>query len=59
MGAVERTVQLIENDNTTDDQAEDLCTALERLVSVEEMGERFKVLSIGRKKDGIFPPPGF
>ena len=59
MGAVERTVQLIEDDNTTDDQAEDLCTALERLVSTEEMGERFKVLSIGRKKDGIFPPPAF
>jgi NADH dehydrogenase [ubiquinone] 1 alpha subcomplex assembly factor 7 len=59
MGAVERTVQLIENDETTDEQAEDLCTALERLVSVDEMGERFKVLSISRKKDDIFPPPGF
>ena len=59
MGAVERTIQLIEDDNTTDDQAEDLCTALERLVSSEEMGERFKVLAISRKKDEIFPPPGF
>lgn len=59
MGAVERTIRLIEDDNTTDDQAEDLCTALERLVSAEEMGERFKVLSIARKKEGIFPPPGF
>lgn len=59
MGAVERTIQLIEDDNTTDDQAEDLCTALERLVSSEEMGERFKVLAIARKKDEIFSPPGF
>ena len=59
MGAVERTINLIEDDNTTDEQAEDLCIALERLVSVEEMGERFKVLAIARKKDGIFPPPGF
>lgn len=59
MGAVERTVNLIQDDATTDDQAEDLCTALERLTSISEMGERFKVFAIARKKDGIFPPPGF
>jgi NADH dehydrogenase [ubiquinone] 1 alpha subcomplex assembly factor 7 len=59
MGAVERTIKLIEDDNTTDDQADELCTALERLVSEEEMGERFKVLAITMKKDGIFAPPGF
>ena len=59
MGAVERTMNLIENDNTTDEQAEELATALERLVSTEEMGERFKVMSIARKKDDIFPPAGF
>jgi len=59
MGAVERTISLIEDDATTDEQAEDLCTALERLISEDEMGQRFKVLAIARKKDGIFPPPGF
>jgi len=59
MGAVERTVNLIEDEKTTDEQAEDLCTALERLVSEEEMGKRYKVMAIARKKSGIFPPPGF
>ena len=59
MGAVERTIKLIEDDNTSDEQAEELCTALERLVSEEEMGDRFKVLAISKKKDSIFPPPGF
>lgn len=59
MGAVERTIKLIEDDSTTDEQADELCTALERLVSEEEMGQRFKVLAIAHKKDGIFSPPGF
>jgi len=59
MGAVERTIKLIEDDNTTDEQADDLCTALERLVSEDEMGGRFKVLAIAKKKSGIFAPPGF
>ena len=59
MGAVERTLNLIEDENTSDDQAEDLCKALERLLSEKEMGERYKVMAIARKKDGIFPPPGF
>jgi len=59
MGAVERTMNLIEDENTTDEQAEELCTALERLVSEEEMGQRYKVMAIARKKSGIFPPPGF
>ena len=59
MGAVERTLQLIEDDSTTDDQAEELYTALKRLLSEEDMGERFKVLAIAHKKDGIFPPAGF
>jgi len=59
MGAVERTLNLIDDENTTDEQAEDLCKALERLVSEEEMGQRYKVMAIARKKTGIFPPPGF
>lgn len=59
MGAVERAITLIEDEKTTDEQAEELCSALERLVAENEMGQKFKVLSIARKKSGIFPPPGF
>ena len=59
MGAAKRVSDLIENENTTDEQAEDLYTALERLVLPEEMGERYKVMAIAKKKDGIFGPPGF
>lgn len=59
MGAVERTISLIEDDATTDEQAEELCFALERLIAENEMGKKFKVLSIARKKSGIFPPAGF
>lgn len=59
MGAVERVSDLIENEETTDEQAEDLYNALERLVVPEQMGERYKVMAIAKKKDGIFSPPGF
>jgi hypothetical protein len=59
MGAAERAIMLIESDETSDEQAEDIYNALERLMSAEEMGERYKVMSIARKKDGIFPPAGF
>lgn len=59
MGAAERVSDLIENDETTDEQAEDLYNALERLVLPEQMGERYKVMAIAKKKDGIFSPPGF
>jgi len=59
MGAAERVTNLIENEETTDEQAEDLYNALERLVLPEQMGERYKVMAIAKKKDGIFGPPGF
>lgn len=59
MGIMERVSGLIEDDNTTDEQAEDLYSALERLVLPEHMGERYKVMAIAKKKDGIFGPPGF
>ena len=57
MGAVERVMALIDNDETTDEQAEELYLGLERLVSFEEMGERYKILGIvsGSKVDA----PGF
>jgi len=45
-GAVERVISLIDKDETTDEQAEELYTGLERLVSPEEMGERYKILGI-------------
>ena len=59
MGALERVTALIEDDETTEEQAQNLYDALERLVLPEHMGERYKVLAIGRKKEGIFAPPGF
>ena len=46
MGVQERIINLIERDDVTDDQAQSLYQALVRLASPEEMGERYKVLSI-------------
>jgi NADH dehydrogenase [ubiquinone] 1 alpha subcomplex assembly factor 7 len=59
MGIQERVIQLIESDHTTEEEAENLFEALKRLVGPEEMGSRYKVLAIARKKEGIFEPPGF
>jgi NADH dehydrogenase [ubiquinone] 1 alpha subcomplex assembly factor 7 len=61
MGAMERVTHLIQKDDTTDQQAEDLFSALERLVLPEQMGERYKVMAICKKRsDDIFSaPPGF
>lgn len=60
MGIVERVERYIEDDDTTDEQAYELFSALERLVGSDEMGERYKVLAIAAaKKDDLFPPPGF
>jgi len=59
MGVVERATKKIEDDATTDEEAEEIYSALERLMATEEMGERYKVLAIAHKKQGLFPPPGF
>ena len=59
MGAQDRAIHLIESDNTSGDDAENIYQALVRLCDPAEMGERFKVLAIAKKKDGIFQPPGF
>eukprot|EP00977_Amphora_coffeiformis_P027682 scaffold34631_cov251-Amphora_coffeaeformis.AAC.11 len=59
MGAQDRAIHLIENDNTSAEEAENIYQALVRLCDPAEMGERFKVLSIAKKKDDIFQPPGF
>lgn len=59
MGAAERAMHIIDDVKTTDQQASELHDALERLISPDYMGHRYKVLAIGRKKDGIFAPAGF
>jgi NADH dehydrogenase [ubiquinone] 1 alpha subcomplex assembly factor 7 len=64
MGARERVIHSIESDSTTDEQAEDLFHALERLVAPEQMGVRYKVLSIAperkdRNASFTVPPAGF
>jgi NADH dehydrogenase [ubiquinone] 1 alpha subcomplex assembly factor 7 len=46
MGIQERIINLMERDDVTEQQAENLYHALIRLVSSEQMGERYKVLSI-------------
>ena len=59
MGIVQRVEKQIEADSTTDEQAYELYSALERLLAPDQMGERYKVLAIARKKEGLFPPAGF
>ena len=59
MGIVERVERYIQDDATTDDQAFELYSALERLIGSDQMGERYKVLAIAPKKDNVFAPPGF
>jgi NADH dehydrogenase [ubiquinone] 1 alpha subcomplex assembly factor 7 len=59
MGAQDRAIHLIENENTSEEEAENVYQALVRLCDPAEMGERFKVMAIAHKKDGIFQPPGF
>lgn len=59
LGAGNRVEELIDDDNTTDGQAEDLYTAFERLVLPEHMGERFNVLAIAKKDPKRHCPPGF
>ena len=58
MGASDMVIALIEQDSTTTEQANKFAEALKFLVFPEHMGEKFKVMAIGRKRDGIFAPPG-
>ena len=51
-------IHKIEEESTTEDQALALSEALKFLVMPEHMGERYKVLAFGRKREGIFAPPG-
>ena len=59
MGIVQRVEKKIEDPETTDEEAFEIYSAMERLVATEQMGERYKVMAIALKKDGLFPPPGF
>ena len=59
MGIVQCVEMKIEDPNTTDEEALKIYLAMEWLIVSEQMGERYKVLAITPKKDGLFPPPGF
>jgi NADH dehydrogenase [ubiquinone] 1 alpha subcomplex assembly factor 7 len=59
MGVQERVLHAIEQDGTSDEQAEDLYEAMVRLCAPEEMGQRFKVLALTKKASSSKPPPGF
>jgi NADH dehydrogenase [ubiquinone] 1 alpha subcomplex assembly factor 7 len=58
MGAGDMVIHAIEEDSTTAEQAVALSEALKYLVMPEYMGERYKVMAIGKKREGIFAPPG-
>jgi NADH dehydrogenase [ubiquinone] 1 alpha subcomplex assembly factor 7 len=60
MGMQERVIQLMEREDVTDQQAEDLYNAMVRLASPDEMGGRYKVLCIVPQQTNMdTPPPGF
>lgn len=59
MGVVQRVEAKIMEDTTTDEDAYELYSAMERLMADDQMGDRYKVLAIAPKKEGLFPPPGF
>jgi len=59
MGIVQRVEKKIEDPSTSDEQAEEIYSAMERLMAEDQMGDRYKVLAIAAKKQGLFPPPGF
>lgn len=60
MGLGERVMQLAERPDCTEEQANNLYQCMVRLASPEQMGTRYKVLSIVRKpENNDEPPPGF
>ncbi len=58
MGAADMVINSIEQDDTSPEQAQKLTEALKFLVLPEHMGEKFKVLALAPKRDGIFAPAG-
>lgn len=62
MGVMERAMDWIDTDSTSDKEANDVVDALDRLCSPEQMGERYKVFCIVKKNPDFpytSPPPGF
>ena len=55
MGLGDHVVSIIEKEETTDEMAEQLCEAYKRLVSPDEMGQRYKVMAI--VPNGSIPVP--
>ena len=58
MGAGDMVIKSIEEPTTTEEEAHRLSDALKYLVLPEHMGEKYKVMAFGKKRDGIFAPPG-
>jgi NADH dehydrogenase [ubiquinone] 1 alpha subcomplex assembly factor 7 len=58
MGAADMVINSIEQDDTSPDHAQKLSDALKYLVLPQHMGEKFKVLALAPKRDGIFAPAG-
>jgi len=59
---MERAVAWIDKESTSDEEANDVVEALDRLCSAEQMGERYKVFCIVKKNPDFpytSPPPGF
>eukprot|EP00532_Pseudo-nitzschia_australis_P012860 CAMPEP_0168213276 /NCGR_PEP_ID=MMETSP0140_2-20121125/4711_1 /TAXON_ID=44445 /ORGANISM="Pseudo-nitzschia australis, Strain 10249 10 AB" /LENGTH=739 /DNA_ID=CAMNT_0008140121 /DNA_START=94 /DNA_END=2309 /DNA_ORIENTATION=- len=54
MGAGELTMNAIEKEETTEEQAQAFADALKYLVMPEHMGQKFKVLALSRKRDDLF-----
>ena len=59
MGVLERVSSLIEDDRTTEEEAQQLYDGLEMLVSPDKMGQCYKVLAISKPTSNGTPPPGF
>lgn len=59
MGLEVRLTKLLENENITEKQADDIIAACERLVDPEQMGTRYKVLTLADNKTHQVPPAGF
>ncbi len=54
IGFVQRVDKKIEDPETTDEEAFEIYSAMERLIVAEQMGGRYKVMAIAPKKDGLF-----
>jgi len=58
MGIAQLTMNVIEKEETTEEQAQAFADAFDYLVKPEHMGVKFKVLALSRKRDGLFGPAG-